>query len=55
MIFVNMFVLCDVFTLRTCSEAIFTLRGSSDPIPIFSSHVAQIRYDPQMCKQEKIT
>ncbi len=30
-----------------------TLHGSSDPIPIFSSHVAQIRYGTQQCKQKK--
>ncbi len=35
------------------TKASFTLHGSSDPILIFFSHVAQIGYDPQTCKQEK--
>ncbi len=36
------------------SKAIFTLHGSSDPIPVFSSRVAQIGSGPGPCKQEKI-
>uniref|UniRef100_A0A8C7Y583 SRCR domain-containing protein n=1 Tax=Oryzias sinensis TaxID=183150 RepID=A0A8C7Y583_9TELE len=33
--------------------ATFTLHGSSDPILIFSSNVAQIGYDQGTCKQDK--
>lgn len=28
----------------------FTLQGPSDPIPVFSSHMAQVGYDPRTCK-----
>jgi len=34
-------------------KATLILHGSSDPIPVLSSHVTQIGYDPQTFKQEK--
>ncbi len=36
-------------------HCIYTACSSSDPIPILSSHVAQIGYGPRQCKQEKVT